>query len=209
MRSYLNAVVLTLGLAGLVACGGGDKKPDGDAGGTKKDGGAEKAAAKDYTAADHTGAVKGVLKLDGPAPEGKMLAIAGDDFCMGKHADGMPDPRYVVGEGGVLPNGFVFANKGPHKDYKFTPDMSPSKGMSVKQVGCMYEPHVCGVMVGQEFAVANDDETQHNVHKPHFKKKDTVLLSRLPRVPPYLHGCRTLLTFCRIIISLLLLLFGL
>jgi hypothetical protein len=34
----------------------------------------------------------------------------------------------------------------------------------LEQKGCMYDPHVVALMVGQTFEVKNDDQTTHNIH---------------------------------------------
>ena len=36
--------------------------------------------------------------------------------------------------------------------------------MKLEQKGCMYEPHVVGVMTNQEIEIINDDPTNHNIH---------------------------------------------
>lgn len=36
--------------------------------------------------------------------------------------------------------------------------------MTVDQVGCVYKPHVVGLMAGQDIEFLNSDETNHNIH---------------------------------------------
>jgi len=40
----------------------------------------------------------------------------------------------------------------------------PSEPAVLDQNGCIYTPHLMGVMVGQELHVLNSDKTNHNVH---------------------------------------------
>lgn len=184
MRSLAKTLVIGLALAGLVACGGGDgdkksgdKTEKTDDGGGEKSGGASKAA---YDASAHKGAVSGTVKLAGDAPAAKKLTIAGDDFCQGAWKDGHIDQRYEVGEGGALPHVFVWAKNGPHKEMTFKTSDSPNGGgLVVDQKGCVYSPHVFGVMKGETFTFKNSDKTTHNVHvKP--KRNDKANISQAP-----------------------------
>jgi plastocyanin len=40
----------------------------------------------------------------------------------------------------------------------------PGGAAKLEQKGCMYEPHVLGVMTAQEIEIINDDPTNHNIH---------------------------------------------
>ena len=40
----------------------------------------------------------------------------------------------------------------------------PSQPVVLTQFGCQYEPHVLGIMEGQDLKVLNGDETNHNIH---------------------------------------------
>jgi plastocyanin len=40
----------------------------------------------------------------------------------------------------------------------------PPTTVSLEQDGCMYKPHVIGVMTGQGIEIKNDDATNHNIH---------------------------------------------
>lgn len=47
----------------------------------------------------------------------------------------------------------------PEKSYE-----PPSEPAVLDQIGCEYDPHVLGVMRGQELLVKNSDNTSHNIH---------------------------------------------
>src|SRR3989442_6391359 len=61
---------------------------------------------------------------------------------------------------GTLGNVFGWVNSGlPDKQWPV-----PCTAVRLDQKGCMYEPHVFGVMANQDIEIANDDPTNHNIH---------------------------------------------
>lgn len=66
----------------------------------------------------------------------------------------------VDGTGGIV-NCFVYVKKGLEA-YRFPVESKPAL---LDQVKCRYEPHVLGVMAGQEVVIRNSDKTDrgHNV----------------------------------------------
>jgi len=168
MKAYVQGALLGIALIGLVACGDGkkdgDTKPasgDGDAPAKTDDGGGD--SAKLYEADAHKGSLSGVVKFGGATiPAAVVLNVSSDEFCAGKW-DGKQavDQQFQVNEDGTVPHVFVYAAKGPHKDYE---GYSPPTDFVVSQEDCFYVPHVFGVMVGQAFTVKNDDQTMHNVN---------------------------------------------
>ena len=170
MKKLISGLFMGLALISLAACGGGDDKPadtgsngGNNAGETDPGGNAPAAAAKDYTAADHTGGVKGQVTFGGERPEAKMLPIGGDNVCMSAWADTKPsDPRTELGANGEVPHAFIKLTGAGVKAFKFGVEDAPT--VVVDQKDCMYVPHVFGVMEGQDFVVKNSDETLHNVN---------------------------------------------
>ena len=110
------------------------------------------------SAADLTGKVT----LKGKPPE--EVTIAMDESC-GKLHDGPVTTRhYVVGKDGGLGNVFIYVKAGlTEKNFKV-----PATAAVIDQKGCMYEPYVTGVMVGQKIKIKNSDPASavplHNVH---------------------------------------------
>jgi plastocyanin len=79
--------------------------------------------------------------------------------CTGFH-EGKP-PRYntvITNDNGTLQNVFVYVKNAPKGKYDIPAPVE------LDQKGCMYEPRVLGVMVGQTLRIKNSDPTAHNVH---------------------------------------------
>jgi plastocyanin len=112
------------------------------------------------------GAIKGTVLFEGEPPERATLDRKSDPFCA-KQADTANSDDVVVTKGklaGVLvriKNGDAGKNTAPA-----TPAV-------IDQKGCMYTPHVIGIVAGQKIAVRNSDGTMHNVHGT-LKGKDLV-----------------------------------
>ena len=55
---------------------------------------------------------------------------------------------------------FVWVKSGlPDKNWQV-----PTTPVTLDQSGCMYKPHVIGVMTGQQIEIKNSDPTNHNIH---------------------------------------------
>ncbi len=117
------------------------------------------------TAADE-GAPTAVIKLsgrvvlDGAPPPRRIINTSKDAACGRLHGDKpVLDEDLIVGAGGGVKNSFVFVRRGaPKANYPL-----PEKPASLDQKGCMFEPRVQGVRVGQRLLVANADPVTHNV----------------------------------------------
>jgi hypothetical protein len=66
----------------------------------------------------------------------------------------------AVNSDGTLANAFVYVKAGAEK-YPFAPPADP---VVLDQAGCMYKPHVLGLMAGQILRIVSSDDTTHNVH---------------------------------------------
>lgn len=107
------------------------------------------------------GEITGTVYFRGTPPQRLPILMGEDPICVKLHhgetvrvVDGKVNPN------GTLPNAFVYVEKGAEK-YVFAP---PSAPVVLHQKGCMYSPHVFGVMVGQNLKVENNDPTTHNIH---------------------------------------------
>jgi plastocyanin len=84
--------------------------------------------------------------------------MAADPGCRDKHAEPVTSRVLVLGEGNALGNVFVQVKNPPRRDYPV-----PSEPVVVDQVGCLYQPRVAGVRVGQPVLFRNSDQLMHNV----------------------------------------------
>ncbi len=104
------------------------------------------------------GRVVGVIKFDGKPPRRKPIRMSADAFCNKAHDEKVFDPSTIVNDDGTVQNAFVYVKSG--LSGSFSP---PSTQVVMDQVGCMYRPHVVGVMAGQPLLILNSDNTLHNV----------------------------------------------
>ena len=107
-----------------------------------------------------TGAVSGKVTLNGAAPAEKPIDVAADKYCKSMHSEALTTRHYVVDANKGLANVFVYVKDGL-AGKKFTPPTTP---VELDQHGCLYNPYVLGVQVGQPLLVKNTDDTLHNVH---------------------------------------------
>ena len=86
----------------------------------------------------------------------------------------------IVGDSGGLQNVFVYVKDGlGDKVYA-----RPTAPVVLDQVGCMYQPHVFGVFVGQQVEIRNSDPTLHNVHAIPKENEEFNFGQQNNKVPP-------------------------
>jgi hypothetical protein len=106
------------------------------------------------------GAIKGKVTFEGAVPKAKSVPDLADPACKKMHPKGLETPTVKVKDG-ALADVFVQIKSGLPKDKKWDP---PTEPVVLDQKGCMYEPHVFGIMAGQPLKVRNSDATNHNIH---------------------------------------------
>ena len=108
-----------------------------------------------------TGEITGKVEFEGPRPKLQEIYMNKDPECL---RENQGRTVYVqdgaVNANGTLPNVFVFAKTGAGNGH-FAAPKSP---VVLDQQGCIFVPHVLGIMVGQTLKVLNSDFTMHNVH---------------------------------------------
>ena len=105
------------------------------------------------------GNIMGMITLEGTAPAPEEIRMNSDPVCL-TEATNTQTEYYVVGDGGVLANVFVYVREGLEGR-----TFPPATGtMTIDQDGCQYHPHVFGIRVGQTLEILNSDPTLHNIH---------------------------------------------
>ena len=104
--------------------------------------------------------VTGKVSFSGDKPVMKALSMDATPACARAHTTPQKSQEVMVNENGTLRNVFVWVKSGlPDKAWP-----APATAVRLDQKGCMYEPHVFGVMTNQDIEIANDDPTNHNIH---------------------------------------------
>ncbi len=106
-----------------------------------------------------TATLAGKVKFEGTPPVMPVIKMDADPVCVSLHKEPVHSEEIVVSNG-RLANVFVYVKEGLEK-YTFAPPSTPAE---LNQQGCVYKPHVGGLMVGQDFKIVNSDPTLHNVH---------------------------------------------
>ncbi|HEY4612875.1 MAG TPA: carboxypeptidase regulatory-like domain-containing protein [Bacteroidota bacterium] len=120
------------------------------------------------------GDVTGKVAFDGKAPTVTRLRMDADKVCSRAHKEAVLGEDVVVNKNGTLKNVLVFVKDGLGGK-KFD---TPKTKVVFDQAGCVYKPHVLGIMVGQELEVLNSDPTLHNVHS--LSKDNTQFNQAMP-----------------------------
>ena len=105
--------------------------------------------------------ITGAVIFEGKVPNLPALAMDADPVCAKKHPKPVPSERLVLGAGNAMKNIMVYVTKGLPAG-KTHP--APTTPVTLDQNGCIYVPHVMGIMVGQPYRILNSDGVLHNVH---------------------------------------------
>lgn len=104
--------------------------------------------------------ITGTVTYAGQVPSFPPIAMDADPSCAEKHDDPVYPQTLVLGAGNTVGNIFVQV-KDTFAQGDYPP---PSTPVVVDQLGCLYDPHVVGVLAGQPLEFWNSDGILHNVH---------------------------------------------
>ena len=116
--------------------------------------------------------INGTVTFDGKVPPLKPLAMDADPACAKKHSKPVLNEMLVLGSGNTMGNIMVWVSKGLPAGKTWPVPKTP---VVLDQNGCVYVPHVMGIMVGQTYRILNSDGVLHNIHtlpkiNPSFNK---------------------------------------
>src|SRR5262249_11459114 len=107
------------------------------------------------------GTVTGTVVFDGKPPALRPIAMDAEPVCAKKHSGPAPNEALGLGSGSSMRHILVFVSKGLPAGKKFP---VPTTAVTLDQDGCVYKPHVMGIMVGQTYKILNSDGILHNIH---------------------------------------------
>jgi plastocyanin len=127
----------------------------------KKEEAAPAAAAAPAVADDANAAtITGKVTFTGEKPAMRTIDMSANPACQRAHTTPQKSEEVIVNDNGTLRNAFVWIKSGlPDRQWPV-----PTTTVALDQDGCMYKPHVIGVMAGQGIEIKNDDPTNHNIH---------------------------------------------
>lgn len=141
----------------LAACGGGTTStPE-----ARQEESKSEAPAAPPVDAAVAATIEGSVKFTGTKPVMRPVSMDATPACARQHGDKpVLSEEVVVNDNGTLRNVFVYVKAGlPAQRWAV-----PKEMVTVDQVGCVYKPHVVGVMVDQQLQFLNSDPTSHNIH---------------------------------------------
>jgi plastocyanin len=105
------------------------------------------------------GTLLGHVRLMGPLPGNPVIRMGRDPGCAALNRGKQVVQATVAATAdGSLANVFI------ELEGTFAPTPVPSTPVVIEQRGCLYEPRVAVVRVGQQLEVRNGDAVTHNVH---------------------------------------------
>ena len=104
------------------------------------------------------GILKGNVKYQGGIPKPKPLRMDADPVCGSSHSERVFSESFIVDDNMNLKNTLVWL-----KNVSYNGPVLSDPAV-LDQNGCVYKPHVLGVMKGQTVLIKNSDATLHNIH---------------------------------------------
>ena len=104
------------------------------------------------------GDLSGRVDFVGKSPNKKALKMDADPVCGSAHKEPVYNQSFIINEEGYLKNVLVYL-----KNVKYDGN-TPDTQAVIDQNGCMYSPHIQGMMKGNSLLIKNSDATLHNIH---------------------------------------------
>ena len=120
------------------------------------------------------GNLTGTVSYSGKPPKKKSLKMDADPVCSSAHRDKVYAESFILSDDGQLANVLVCIKDVPYDGG------TPKESAVIDQKGCVYSPHVFGIMKDQELIIKNSDPTMHNIHS--MAKKNKQFNFAMPKV---------------------------
>tara|TARA_B100000029_G_scaffold497996_1_gene566235 strand:- start:2549 stop:3259 length:711 start_codon:yes stop_codon:yes gene_type:complete len=122
----------------------------------------------------NAGTLNGHVKYDGKPPKAKRLKMDADPVCGTSHSGPVYSESFKMADDGSMAEALVYLLNVPYSGGV------PKDPAVLDQVGCVYEPHVFGMVAGQELLIKNSDATLHNIHSmPKINKEFNFAMPRV------------------------------
>jgi len=108
----------------------------------------------------NAGSITGKVAYTGAKPTLRNIDMSATPACARAHSTPHKSEEVIVNDNGTLRYSFVWIKSGL-PDRQWAP---PTGTVKLDQEGCVYRPHVLGVMIGQNIEIVNSDPTNHNIH---------------------------------------------
>jgi len=154
----MKKIYICLGIVSILTFSGCGKKEESAA---KEEASAPATAPAAAVDEANAATVTGKVAFSGDKPAMRTIDMSANPACARAHAGSPPkSEEVVVNDNGTLKNVFVWVKSGlPERAWPV-----PSTPVELAQKGCMYGPHVIGVMANQNIKIVNGDPTNHNIH---------------------------------------------
>ena len=106
------------------------------------------------------GTITGRVSFDGEPPLMPAIDMASNPNCEKQHPVPFHAETVVVNANKTLRYVYIHIKEGLPKA-KWNP---PAEAARLEQTGCVYGPHVLGIVQGQQLEILNNDPVNHNVH---------------------------------------------
>ena len=104
------------------------------------------------------GTLKGRVKFDGKGPKPKKVKMGADPVCGSSHSKPVYSESFKMAKDGSLAEVLVSL-----RNVSYSGGV-PEEPVVLDQKGCVYTPHVFGILRGQTLLIKNSDATLHNIH---------------------------------------------
>jgi hypothetical protein len=135
----------------LSGCGGGSEP--------KKEAAAPPAASAPAVDDANAATITGKVSYDGPKVTPKTIDMSAKPECIKANPTPVKVQELMTNDAGAVQYAFVYIKSG-------LPDRTwPTQAaVELDQKGCMYVPHVIGVVANNNIEVKNNDPANHNIH---------------------------------------------